>query len=242
MNYFGSFNDKKDVESQFVVSLDNAKVLFAEYVIRDYCGDAWVIYQENGQLYEVFGSHCSCNGLSDCWSPEKTSVEEILYRIEQGGQSMFNIRHVQEILSSSLDLLPLASELIEECKKFKVKNLVKDNILLQDENEQMIKFKTELIKSLKLNIEEERLKFKFQFSFNLNKSLKDIVLTSKDVELINDYVSNKLNSINKTLIEKNYSFQNFECEVDDKEVVAKYEFDLLSVKNNYVKKKTQQMK
>jgi hypothetical protein len=40
-----------------------------------------VIYEKDGQLYEVHGGHCSCYGLEGQWSPEETSKEYLLGEI-----------------------------------------------------------------------------------------------------------------------------------------------------------------
>ena len=50
-------------------------VLWASYEYEDYSGSAWVILEDGGKLYEVHGSHCSCNGLEGQWDPEATSWE-----------------------------------------------------------------------------------------------------------------------------------------------------------------------
>ena len=60
--------------------LENAEVLFASYSNVSYEGEAIIIYSKNGVLYEVHGSHCSCNGLEGQWSPEETTYEAIFMR------------------------------------------------------------------------------------------------------------------------------------------------------------------
>jgi hypothetical protein len=80
MRYFG-FNDAADISKQF--SDYNAKVppelvkdsevLFASYNTPPYEGYAFVLFERDGKLYEVNGSHCSCYGLEDQWQPEETS-------------------------------------------------------------------------------------------------------------------------------------------------------------------------
>lgn len=67
-------------DPKIVADLEGALVLFAEYDQGEYEGDAAVIYHKDGKLFEVYGSHCSCNGLEDQWSPEETTVEAILAR------------------------------------------------------------------------------------------------------------------------------------------------------------------
>lgn len=85
--YFYGFENSDDVFQQFQTSGDEVKdidILFASYEQGDYEGSAFVLFSQNGKLYEVNGSHCSCYGLEGQWSPEETSVEEILYRMEHG--------------------------------------------------------------------------------------------------------------------------------------------------------------
>lgn len=55
-------------------SLKDCTILYAWYEYEDYSGSAVVIFERLGQLYEVVGSHCSCFGLEDQWSPEETSL------------------------------------------------------------------------------------------------------------------------------------------------------------------------
>jgi hypothetical protein len=87
MKYFGSWSCKEDVARDFnvdVETLKNANVLMAWYGSGDYCGSAFVLFEKDGQLYEVHGSHCSCYGLEDQWDPEKTSVEALAHVLKDG--------------------------------------------------------------------------------------------------------------------------------------------------------------
>lgn len=86
--YLGEFDNKKDVENAFRSgSLDLCHILLASYEYGDYCGDAFVLFVENGRLYEVHGSHCSCYGLEDQWDPEETMFAALKHRIEHGNLS-----------------------------------------------------------------------------------------------------------------------------------------------------------
>ncbi len=78
--YLGIFGCKEDVEREFQLDnkeLEGAKVLYASYEYEDYSGSAFVLFERNGKLYEVNGSHCSCYGLEGQWEPEETFVEAI---------------------------------------------------------------------------------------------------------------------------------------------------------------------
>lgn len=61
-------------------ALDGATVHLAWYGYGDYCGSSLVIYERNGNLYEVNGSHCSCYGLEGQWEPEETSWDALSKR------------------------------------------------------------------------------------------------------------------------------------------------------------------
>lgn len=84
MNYqeqFNGFSDREDMANQFqidVSELNNIFVIYAEYDIGDYCGDAHVLFVRDGKLREVHGSHCSCYGLEGQWSEEETFPEAAL--------------------------------------------------------------------------------------------------------------------------------------------------------------------
>lgn len=59
-------------------------ILFASYAYEDYSGSAFVLFEKDGELYEVHGSHCSCYGLEGQWNPEKTSLKALKFRLENG--------------------------------------------------------------------------------------------------------------------------------------------------------------
>ena len=85
--YYGNWSGKEDIVRDFNIDLselDGAKILLADYRYEDYSGSAFVLFEKDGKLYEDHGSHCSCYGLEDQWSPEETSAEELLYRLEKG--------------------------------------------------------------------------------------------------------------------------------------------------------------
>lgn len=59
-------------------------ILFASYGTDNYLGDAFVLFEKDGKLFEVNGSHCSCYELEEQWNPQETSVEAIKFRLEKG--------------------------------------------------------------------------------------------------------------------------------------------------------------
>jgi hypothetical protein len=92
--YLGIFKNKQDIFQEFSYSYnsvdecfedqDNINVLLASYDIDGYEGYAFVLFEHNGQLYEVHGSHCSCHGLEGQWDPEETSEEALRHRLDNG--------------------------------------------------------------------------------------------------------------------------------------------------------------
>jgi hypothetical protein len=77
------YRSKKQMEDA-IKKYENVKILFASYGEDNYSGEAWVLFEENGKLYEVNGSHCSCYGLEGQWEPEETSIEELDHRLLNG--------------------------------------------------------------------------------------------------------------------------------------------------------------
>ena len=85
--YQNDFKDVEDVIAQFAApedALTGAEVFFADYTYEDYSGSATVIFEKDGKLWEVNGSHCSCYGLEGQWQPEETSWEAIAIRGDEG--------------------------------------------------------------------------------------------------------------------------------------------------------------
>jgi hypothetical protein len=85
--YLNDFSEKKDVVSNFEINLalaNTINILFASYGYENYSGDAFVLFEKEGKLYEVNGSHCSCYGLEDQFDFEETSLEAIEMRLVKG--------------------------------------------------------------------------------------------------------------------------------------------------------------
>lgn len=62
---------------------EGVEILFADYTYEDYSGNANVLFARDGELYEVFGSHCSCFGLEGQWEPEHLDKSIALQIIER---------------------------------------------------------------------------------------------------------------------------------------------------------------
>ena len=60
------------------------KILFATYGYGSYDGDAWVLAEKDGQLFEVRGGHCSCYGLEGQFDPEPVVLKELENRLTKG--------------------------------------------------------------------------------------------------------------------------------------------------------------
>lgn len=85
-NYNGTGLD--GIKGDFRISdatLAGVNILLASYTYEDYSGDAFVLFERGGKLYEVNGGHCSCYGLEDQWEPEETSIEALMHRLDSGG-------------------------------------------------------------------------------------------------------------------------------------------------------------
>lgn len=65
-----SDRDKPEARSAFP---PDAAILFAQYGNGSYDGSCYVVYEQEGKLYTVEGSHCSCYGLEGQWSPMESS-------------------------------------------------------------------------------------------------------------------------------------------------------------------------
>jgi hypothetical protein len=76
--------EQKQMMDQAVEQYQGINILFASYGYKNYSGDAWVLFEQNGKLFEVNGSHCSCYGLEGQWEPEEVSLKELEHRLIEG--------------------------------------------------------------------------------------------------------------------------------------------------------------
>lgn len=90
--YLGQWSNKEDMAKDFSDAYGEplhaamlADVVVAAYDIDGYEGEAIVIFRQDGKLFEVHGSHCSCYGLEGQWEPEAVEPEVLLGRIERAG-------------------------------------------------------------------------------------------------------------------------------------------------------------
>ena len=76
--------EKKEEMTKEIDRYKDVNILFASYSYANYSGDAWVLFEQDGQLFEVNGSHCSCYGLEGQWNKEPVVLEELKNRLEKG--------------------------------------------------------------------------------------------------------------------------------------------------------------
>lgn len=80
------YNEETDEYEQDLLDLENfpteENLLFASYGGGCYEGDALVIFEHEGTLYEVHGSHCSCNGLEGQWEPGVVTWPALRLRVD----------------------------------------------------------------------------------------------------------------------------------------------------------------
>lgn len=75
--------NKKEMDKA-IERYEGIGILFASYGQANYSGDAWVLFEKDGKLYEVNGGHCSCYGLEGQWEPEEVSLKELEHRLLNG--------------------------------------------------------------------------------------------------------------------------------------------------------------
>lgn len=81
--------DEFRVGAAVSMAMAACRVLLASYSQDNYSGEAFVLFEHDGRLFEVNASHCSCYGLEGQWEPEETTREALQHRLDQGtlGQS-----------------------------------------------------------------------------------------------------------------------------------------------------------
>lgn len=67
-------------DNSIVDELKDANLLVSYYELGSYEGEAFVLYEKDGELYEVNGSHCSCYGLENQWEPTRTTWKALAMR------------------------------------------------------------------------------------------------------------------------------------------------------------------
>lgn len=104
--YRGSFDCDADIIRDFEISeadFVGVSILYASYQTGNYEGDAFVLFERDGKMYEVHGSHCSCYGLEGQWEPEETTEQDILFRLDKGGYIHYGDKSADEEVRSILE-------------------------------------------------------------------------------------------------------------------------------------------
>lgn len=98
--YRGSFSSWQDIAQSFAGVYDWSKdhekagalalvgsepeAVWAEYDQSSYEGSALIVFRRDGKWWHVHASHCSCNGLEDCWTPEEFDPKDHFAALAQG--------------------------------------------------------------------------------------------------------------------------------------------------------------
>ncbi|MCP4995363.1 MAG: hypothetical protein GY934_16530 [Gammaproteobacteria bacterium] len=64
--------------------LQNLEILLASYSRDDFCGEAFILFRQKRELFEVNASHNSTDGMKGQWEPEETLVEALNHRLVNG--------------------------------------------------------------------------------------------------------------------------------------------------------------
>lgn len=75
--YYGDFTGWADLRGIYDALTEEAQVIYAGYTYEDYSGSAFVLFVQDGVLYENHDGHCSCNGLEN-WRPEKADIRAVM--------------------------------------------------------------------------------------------------------------------------------------------------------------------
>lgn len=78
------WEEKKQKINTLLLVYSDTHILFASYGSANYSGDAWVLFEKSGELFEVNGGHCSCYGLEGQWNPEKVTLNALEHRLIEG--------------------------------------------------------------------------------------------------------------------------------------------------------------
>lgn len=211
------FSDKEDIARQFnVVLSDNMNILFAEYSSDNYEGSATVIYEQNGQLFEVHGSHCSCYGLEGQFSPEECSVEDILHRANNGNFSYVNNHEIKKViedwslistlgLSFDFDNLPDSNEIVE---KFNIQEILNKKEYFNNQEDILKNIKKKISESIKKGVIESLSNVEVKEYLDINPILKK----NLPIENLEKLIISEFKDIHNVLLTKNWktnlSFKN----------------------------------
>jgi hypothetical protein len=98
------FADKASICEEYELDDFDGVVIFADYEYENYSGDACVIFANEGKLWMVSDSHCSCYGLDggngpSAWQPEEITVEQLRHMASSGwGKDLAAAQSVLQII------------------------------------------------------------------------------------------------------------------------------------------------
>jgi hypothetical protein len=106
--YLHDWKNKEDLIGDFGLKeddLEGAEILLASRTYGDYEGEAFVLFERNGKLYEVNGRDDSLTMLDKQWDPEEVTIEVLAHRLQKGmlGKStLISRRWGENIFASEL--------------------------------------------------------------------------------------------------------------------------------------------
>lgn len=97
--YYDIWTDYESLKGDYPDAPPEESIIYAGYSYEDYSGDALVVFEKDGKLFENNDGHCSCNGLEH-WKPEETLIGALRMRTGWPG------------LQEALDLFESPSEVM----------------------------------------------------------------------------------------------------------------------------------
>lgn len=207
--YYGDFNSKQDVELQFNVSLEpDVNILFAQYNNEDYSGNATVIFEQNGKLFEVHGSHCSCYGLENQWEPESCTVEDVIKRAENNQFSYVDCDAIKRVIENwsatshlgldfNFENLPDANDIVE---KLNIQKILDNKDYFINKDIIFKEIKQKISESIKEGVLNSLNKVEVKSYLEINPILKKSLSSEK----LNTLILNEFKNIEDILIKKNW--------------------------------------
>jgi hypothetical protein len=86
------YSESKERMTKAIEQYKDTNILFASYGQDNYSGDAFVLFERDGKLFEVNGSHCSCYGLEGQFNPSEVDLKGLEHRLVAGqmGQDTYS--------------------------------------------------------------------------------------------------------------------------------------------------------
>lgn len=239
--YYGNFNNKEDVANQFCVSLEsNVNILYAEYNNEDYSGYATVIFEQNGKLFEVHGSHCSCNGLEGQWSPESCTIEDVIARADNGQFSYVDCSAIKQTVENwsaishlgldfNFDNLPDANDIVD---KLNIQKILENKEYFFNKDIVLKEIKKNISESIKQGVLNSAKSVEVKNTLDINPILNHHVSSEK----LNTLLLNEFKDIQQVLLDKNWKTT---ISLKDNHIV--FNIDIPSLDNTKKKSRTKTM-